>query len=122
MKNDFYNGWKSVTFVNSAFVFVPDGVIKMCILNCPGNWHNSQIAEYKIYKKMQYIYDLYNAQIVVDLAFQVLKTNLIKSLQQDPELYKCVSINRAATSVRQPSEWVMSQIQGQFPWLKDCLP
>ena len=70
------------------------------------------------------IYDLYKAKIVVDSAFQVVKTKqfLIKSSQQDPESYRGVSINRAATSVRQLSEWGMRQIQGQFPRLKDPLP
>ena len=96
----------------------------MCTSNCPGTWHDSQIAEYGIYKKIQDIYDLYNAKIVVDSAFQVMKTKpfLIKSSQQDPSHTKASLLTEQQHSaVRQLSEWLMRQMQGQFNRLKDPL-
>ena len=76
IQNRFYNGWKGGTFVNSVFVFAPDGLIRMCTINCPGTWHDSQIADYGVYDKMEEVYNNYGAKIVVDSAFNVLQTKL----------------------------------------------
>ena len=42
------------------FVLAPDGVIKMCTLNYPGTWHDSQrISEYAgVYKQIGEVYNL----------------------------------------------------------------
>ena len=61
-------------------------------------------------------------KIVVDSAFNLSgKSYLIQSSQDDPTGAgaRGVTLNRAATSVRQLSEHGMRMIQGQFPQLRD---
>ena len=41
VQNQYYNGWTGGTYVNCVFVFSPDGRIRICMLNCPGSWHDS---------------------------------------------------------------------------------
>ena len=122
VQNRYYNGWKASTFVNSVFVFAPDGCIRICTLNAPGTFHDSTMADYGIYEKMEQLYIEYNVKVVVDSAFNLSgKPYLIQSSQDDPTNAgpRGVTLNRAATSVRQLSEHGMRMIQGQFPWLKD---
>ena len=49
IQNRFYNGWTSDTYVNSVFVFAPDGRIRIATINAPGSWHDSQMADYSAY-------------------------------------------------------------------------
>ena len=135
-QNMYYNGWTQKTYVNNVFCFAPDGLIRCATINAPGSWHDSTQAEYGVYSKLQQIYDLYRAKIVVDSAFRLQDNNfLIQSAQQDPtetqpdgrppltreQLNRAVTLNRQATSLRQLSEHGMRMIQGQFPRLKDNL-
>ena len=46
-------------YVNCCFVFALDGRIRVCTLNCPGTFHDSKIAEYGIYRKLENIYTDY---------------------------------------------------------------
>ena len=120
VQNRYYNGWKGSTFVNSVFVFAPDGCIRICTLNAPGTFHDSTMAEYGVYQKMEELYNDFGVKIVVDSAFNLAgKPYLIQSSQDDPNDARGVTLNRAATSVRQLSEHGMRMIQGQFPRLKD---
>jgi len=122
IQNRYYNGWQSSTYINSVFVFAPDGRIRICVVNAPGSFHDSTISEYGVYDKMESVYDRCGAKVVVDSAFHVSGNEfLIQGAQQDPlgDGKSGVSLNRAATSVRQLSEWGMRMIQGQFPRLKD---
>ena len=123
IQNRYYNGWTGGTYVNSVFTFAPDGAIRQAILNAPGTFHDSTIADYGIYKKMRSLYDEYDVKVVVDSAFMSKQDYLIESSQKDPMTKGAhgVHLNRAATSVRQLSEWGMRMIQGQFPRLKDPL-
>lgn len=41
----FYNGWKADHFISCAFAFSVDGKIRVAILNAPGNFHDSNIAD-----------------------------------------------------------------------------
>ena len=123
VQNQYYNGWTGDTYVNSVFVFSPDGKIQICTLNAPGTWHDSTIAEYGVYTKMEHVFETYGAKVVVDSAFNLSnKRYLIKSSQQDPFTPDGVVLNRDATSLRQLSEWGMRMIQGSFPRLKDKMP
>lgn len=123
IQNQYYNGWQNSTYVNSVFVFAPDGRIRICTINAPGTFHDSTMADYGVYEKMETIYNSYGAKVVVDSAFNLQqKPFLIKSSQDDPVGDPDgVIVNRAATSVRQLSEHGMRMIQGQFPRLKDPL-
>lgn len=126
VQNQFYNGWTCSTYINSVFVFAPDGRIRICLTNAPGSWHDSTMADYGVYDKIEDLYDEFGVKVVVDSAFNVRdKDCLIKSAQKDPIATDLdaaahgVSLNRQATSLRQLSEWGMRMIQGQFPRLKD---
>ena len=78
------------------------------------------MAEYGVYQKMEELYNDFGVKIVVDSAFNLAgKPYLIQSSQDDPNDARGVTLNRAATSVRQLSEHGMRMIQGQFPRLKD---
>lgn len=125
IQNRYYNGWKSCHYINSVFVFGPDGKIKMCTINCPGTWHDSTMADYGIYSKLESIYNDFGGKIVVDSAFNLgNKPYLIKSAQTDPitAVSTELSLNRQATSLRQLSEHGMRMIGAQFPRLKDNMP
>ncbi|VEU37224.1 unnamed protein product [Pseudo-nitzschia multistriata] len=117
----FYNAWKENTFVNSVFVFAPDGRIRISVFNCPGAWHDSAIADHGVYDRIEEVHTQSNAKVVVDSAFALKDKEhiLIKSSQHDPEQEDLLLINRDATSLRQMSEWGMRMIQGQFPRIKD---
>ena len=69
------------------------------------------------------IYDKFRAKVTADSAFKISgwKEYIIKSLQEDPLDPEKLIINRAATSVRQLSEWKMRIISGSFPRMKDSI-
>ena len=120
IQNQSYNGWTADTYVNSVFVFGPEGRIRMCTINASGTWHDSTMAEYGVYEKMEEVFNVHGGRVVVDSAFKLQeKDYVIKSSQQDPDNAAGVVLNRQATSLRQLSEWGMRMIQGQFPRLKD---
>eukprot|EP00536_Pseudo-nitzschia_multiseries_P003564 jgi/Psemu1/8106/gm1.8106_g len=141
-QNPYYNGWTSAAYVNSVFLFCPDGRIRACILSSPGSWHDSTQADYGLYEKTERMYELYKAKVVVDSIFKLSTNNhLLRSSQYDPltapveipkgtpieeatamkqrAVCKAIAVNRTATNVGQMSEWGMRQIQGGFPRLKD---
>ena len=85
IQNRYYNGWKGSTFVNSVFVFAPDGRIRICTINAPGTFHDSIMADYGAYEKMEDLYDEFGVKVVVDSAFKLSDKNyLIRSSQDDP--------------------------------------
>ena len=51
--------------------FSVDGKIRISVLNGPGNFHYSNMADYGLYTPMEGLYDEYGAKIVVDSAFCV---------------------------------------------------
>ena len=119
-QNKFYNGWHHSNNINSVFVFSPDGKIRLCLINAPGTFHDSTMADYGIYEGMEHVYDEYGAKVVVDSAFKIgVKDFVIKSSQEDPLDPDQLVTNRAATSVRLLSEWGMRQLGGAFPRMKD---
>ena len=122
-QNRNYNGWLHGHYINSVFVFAADGTIRICSLNSPGTWHDSNISDYGVYDALEDVFLESSGKIVVDSAFKLEnKQFLLRSSQQDPiGAAEGVSLNRAATSVRQLSEWGMRMIQAQFPRLKEPL-
>eukprot|EP00536_Pseudo-nitzschia_multiseries_P019296 jgi/Psemu1/59906/gm1.59906_g len=73
-QNQYYNGWTCGTYVNSVFIFAPDGRIRACILNAPGCcWHDSTQADYRLYEKMELMYDKYLAKLIVNSAFKLFR-------------------------------------------------
>ena len=123
-QNQYYNGWTHGHYVNSLFVFGPDGKIYICVLNAPGTFHDSTIADYHVYDSLEEIYLRTGCKVVVDSAFGGKnRAYLEKSSQSDPVDANCEVIlkNRAATSIRQLSEWGMRMIQSSFPRIADTL-
>lgn len=122
-QNRNFNGWLHGHFINSVFVFGADGKIRICSINSPGTWHDSTISDYGVYDTLEEVFLESSGKIVVDSAFKLEnKRFLLRSSQQDPiGPPERLSLNRAATSVRQLSEWGMRMIQAQFPRLKDPL-
>ncbi|EFP88159.2 uncharacterized protein PGTG_12606 [Puccinia graminis f. sp. tritici CRL 75-36-700-3] len=45
VQNAYYNGWTCSHYCSCILAFAPDGTIMPAILNAPGLWHNSTIAE-----------------------------------------------------------------------------
>ena len=118
----FYNGWTHGHYISCAFAFSVDGKIWMSVLNAPGNFHDSTLADYGLYEPMEFLYDRDGGQVVVDSAFRVgAAPYLIKSGHTDPFDAAELIVNRDATSIRQLSEWGMRIIQSSFPRLKEPL-
>jgi len=123
-QNAYYNGWLHSHFIGCIFVFAPSGVIVACILNAPGSWHDSYIAENGgLYDKLKSVYESTGGIAVVDSAFSkkrcpfLIKSGKMKVGESPAQR----TIRQQATSLRQSAEWGMRSIQGSFPRLKDKL-
>ena len=129
VENIFYNGWKCDHYISNLFVFSPDGKIRACYINAPGSWHDSTLAHYsKTYEKLDLIHNREQrrggGRVVVDSAFgSESRPSLLKSHQNNLDRQGRVrntrEMHKAATSVRQLSEWGMRGLQASFPRLKD---
>jgi hypothetical protein len=126
-QNNFYNGWQHDHFVNSLFVFTPDGKVRLCFLNAPGTVHDSTMAIWgQVYERLLQMFEQYGVRCVVDSAFaRENSPALIKSHQSNMDgngqIRQPSRIFRDATSVRQMAEWGMKGFKGSFPRLKDRL-
>ena len=49
VQNQFLKRWTHNHYVRFLFLFCPNGKICMCILNAPGTFHDSYMADYGIY-------------------------------------------------------------------------
>jgi DDE superfamily endonuclease len=119
----FYNGWKCDHFVGNVFVFSIEGLIIACVVNAPGSFHDSTIAELGgIYDLLREAYDRTGGKCVIDSAFSAANNPfMIKSsenvlLAQNAEQ---VLVQKEATGLRQAAEWGMHALQGSFPRLRD---
>ncbi|KAL0946034.1 hypothetical protein HGRIS_012309 [Hohenbuehelia grisea] len=52
IENATYNGWKSDHRTNNVLAFSPKGTIIAAVLNAPGSWHDSHVAQ-PIYNKLR---------------------------------------------------------------------
>ncbi|KAI0059272.1 hypothetical protein BV25DRAFT_1918728 [Artomyces pyxidatus] len=50
-ENATYNGWLHAHFISSVLVFSGTGLIVSGCFNCPGDWHDSHVAQ-PVYKKL----------------------------------------------------------------------
>ena len=123
VQEKFFNGWKQDHYVNCVFLFTVDGKIRVAVVNAPGSFHDSTIADYGAYSEFEKLFRLYQARIVVDSAFNIEGGPwLIESSQLDPMDPRGILFNREATSLRQLSEWEMRMLQAAFPRIKCALP
>ena len=82
----YYNGWTHGHYINCAFLFAVDGKIRSAVLNAPGCFHDSNMADYGLYEDFEAVYNRDGGQVVVDSAFKVGSfPYLVKSSQVDPE-------------------------------------
>ena len=51
-QNQLFNGWKDTHNINCVFVFSPNGKIRLCLINSPGTFHESTMANYGVYEGM----------------------------------------------------------------------
>ncbi|OAV94304.1 hypothetical protein PTTG_00052 [Puccinia triticina 1-1 BBBD Race 1] len=116
---------------DNILTFAPDGTIIHAILNVPGSWHNSTIAERLYGKLMNKTPPGY--QVISDTAFQCCTDRLdyrilapMKRgdwLPEDPvDFARLKVLNKQLVSARQAAEWGMHAIQGLFSRLKLPLP
>ena len=114
IENAFFNGWQHSHFVTCVLLFAPDGTIPAAVLNCPGSWHDSTIAEMGgLYTKLEFLFNQYGAKTVIDSAFSRGRYPfLIKSSSEEKaQNAQQRRILRDATSRRQMAEWGMNGFQ-----------
>ena len=49
----------------------------ICVLNVPGTFHNSKMADYRVYDAMERIYKEYGVKVVMDLKVNISKKYFI---------------------------------------------
>lgn len=125
----FYNGWTHGHYVTNLFGFAPDGMIIFAVLNAPGAFHDSSLAEkWGVYEKLQELYDLTGLKCIMDSAFSAGQYEFILKSAQTATAFHTASDHRqariylAATSMRQAAEWGMRALQGSMPRLTDTFP
>ena len=85
VQNMFFNGWKHGHYINSVFVFTPDGKIRMCLINDPGKFHDSTMSDYGIYHGMETVFNAAGGKVVVDSAFKIVDMEyVIRPSKIDP--------------------------------------
>ena len=118
-------------YCSNILTFAPDGTIIHAILNAPGSWHDSNIAE-RLYSK------LINQtppgyRVISDTAFprctNRLNYRILAPMKKGDLLPKCPVtfawlklLNEQLVSARQAAEWGMRAVHGSFSRLKLPLP
>ncbi len=122
IQNAYYNGWLHDHFMGCVFAFAPSGIVVACILNAPGSWHDSVIAENGgLYAKLESVYEATGGKAVVDSAFSMKRCPFLIKLgkKKHRETALARRIRHQATFLQQSAEWGMRALQGSFPRLKD---
>ncbi|OAV91607.1 hypothetical protein PTTG_04241 [Puccinia triticina 1-1 BBBD Race 1] len=131
LQNAHYNGWTCSHYCSNVLTFVPNGTIIHAIINAPGSWHGSNIAE-KLYVTL--LEDTPPGYCIIsDTAFPRKTPRLeqrilapIKTGDKVPAdplaAARLLRLNHQLVSARQAAEWGMRSIQGSFARLKLPLP
>jgi hypothetical protein len=127
--NAYYNSWRSMHSITNVIVFTPDGCIAFARYNCPGSWHDADVAlplYNNLLEKTPAPYAL-----VADTAFPRSKdmhNKIITPMAQDDNFHDDPDIavqqlfrHRQVVRVRQAAEWGMHTLQAVFPRLKCVL-
>ena len=73
----------------------------MYAINAPGTFHDSTMADYRVYEGMEKIYKDTGVKEVLDSAFKIEnKEYIVKSMQQDPIDGHALLLNIITTSIR----------------------
>ncbi|KAH9464097.1 hypothetical protein Pst134EB_003634 [Puccinia striiformis f. sp. tritici] len=131
IQNVYYNGWTCSHYCICILTFAPDGSLIHSVLNAPGSWHDSAIAE-PLYDRL--LHDTPDGyRLISDTAFPR-KTEQLRSrilapvkrgdrLPQTPRSYAQLKIlNDQLVPARQAAEWGMHSLQGLFARIKLPLP
>ena len=127
----YYNGWTCSHYCSNILTFAPDGTVIHTILNAPGSWHDSNIAE-RLYSKLMHETPA-GYRIISDTAFPRCTNRLdhrtLAPKKKGDKLPDCPVefaqlriLNDQLVSARQAAEWGMRAIQGSFSRLKLPLP
>lgn len=129
---EYYNGHHKATTVNNVFVFSSEGKIIHSTINCPGSWHDSQVALHLMATVERKIGTF---SICVDQGFcktdymegkfvGAISRRKLKSLRNLPASIQIAEKKKhdQYISLRQAAEWGMRALQGTFARLKNRLP
>ena len=122
-QNMFYNGWEHDHYVGNVLVFVPSGVVIAAAFNAPGCMLGDGGVGQRVSEAGK-VYENHGATCVVDSAFRKGDYYFLIKSEHDMPLSSDRNTHikeRQATSVRQASEWGMSEFKGSFPRFKDRL-
>lgn len=73
----------------------------MCLINMPGIFHDSTMADCSIYHKIESVFSTTGGKVLVDSAFKFSEQEFfIISSKNDPENAEKLSVNRDAILVR----------------------
>lgn len=128
MQSRFFNGWTHGHYVTNLFGFAPDGMIIFVVLNVPGTFHDSTMAEvFGVYKKLELVFDETGLIAIMDSAFAAGNYEFILKSSQNYNVTRSedaqgMQVMSAATSMRQAAEWGMRAMQSSFPRLTDKFP
>jgi hypothetical protein len=127
LQERFYNGWTSGHYVNQLFVFAPDGLIIMAVVDAPGTKHDSEMAalgDSSVYDRLDQCYEETGGKCSADSAFAAHgRRSIVKSLPKETIPIVATTPHhrdylRQNLSLRQAAEWGMRAYQGSFPRLK----
>eukprot|EP00957_Ditylum_brightwellii_P145242 11062264-Ditylum_brightwellii.AAC.1 len=63
----YYNGWRNDHYVTNVFMFTPDGMIRLMIINLPCDTHDSMAAHYDFfYNKLEDFFKKHGSKCVID--------------------------------------------------------
>ena len=131
MQNAYYNGWTCFHYCSNILTFAPDGSILHAVLNAPGSWHDSNVAEQFYSKLLHNTPDGY--RVISDTAFprctNRLNYRIVAPFKKGDRLpleareYAQLKVfNDQLVSARQAAEWGMRALQGSFGRLKLPMP
>eukprot|EP00957_Ditylum_brightwellii_P096761 7369643-Ditylum_brightwellii.AAC.1 len=100
----FHNGWRHDNYVTNVFMLTPDGIIRLMVINLPGDKHDLTVAHHGFfYDKLEDFFKKYGGKCVVDSAFSFARRPyLLKSSRTDAtsEDAHGMMLNIEATSLR----------------------
>ncbi|KAG8687351.1 hypothetical protein FRC08_012004 [Ceratobasidium sp. 394] len=129
VQNANYNGWLHSHKVSNAITFAPDGTIVAAVINSPGSWHDSRVAQEIYLMLLDETPD--NYFLIADTAFEKLgrgpRRRIVTPLKRNSRVFnrmtneekeRAKTYSNAITSARQAVEWGMRAIQGSFGRLR----
>ncbi|OAV98410.1 hypothetical protein PTTG_09758 [Puccinia triticina 1-1 BBBD Race 1] len=116
IQNAYYNGWTCSHYCSCILAFAPDGTIMYAILNAPGSWHDSTIAEPLYDQLLERTPPGY--RIISDTAFprksERLQSRILAPAKRGDrlptdslEFARLKLLNEQLVSARQAAEWGM---------------